>query len=52
MEFFSEQLARAEMSYRRERRGGAQQWARTEGRGDAVLPRRLRRRRPAPMGSR
>ncbi|MGN6780061.1 MAG: hypothetical protein ACTHJH_01010 [Marmoricola sp.] len=52
MEFFSEQLARAEMSYRRERRGGAQQWARTEGRGESVLPRRLRRRRPAPEGSR
>lgn len=47
MEFLSEQLARAEMSYRRERRTGAQRWARTEGRGEAVLPRRLRRRRAA-----
>lgn len=45
MEFFSEQLARAEVSYRLERRGSAARWARTEGRGDAVLPRRLRRRR-------
>jgi hypothetical protein len=44
MEFFSEQVARAEMRYRAERRGAVRGWARTEGREDTVVLRPRRRR--------
>ena len=44
MEFFSEQVARAEMRYRAERRDAVGGWARAEGREERLVLRPRRRR--------
>lgn len=46
MEFMSEQLVRAQMSYRLERRGGAvDAWSKVEGRDERVVAGKRRGRR-------